>query len=482
MKRLKIFLIVALLLLGFTPRANAASQQHIADSLMNLLKFQKTSDDSLRLLYDVFDASDQKNKITPGNMVLDVAARTKNQEALIDFIPQMAVIVKLDSAYDQKLLGYADLIKDFNHRNAIKVFVQVATASIEANYIPEHELRSTLLRYASEDLRDKDGDFYANLLDLYRMVIFLGTTSRGNLYLEYLTRLEKMIEQVPSDCDYMLNQFYTTVANVHTRNNNPAKAIEADRKLLEVTDKLVERYKEMGRKYRNYNRYYYISYRRMLSNYPGLTFPDIKEIFMKCSQLADIDDEISSDFYGEGRPLIYRLMASKDYEEAVPRIKKALPIVRDNYTKRNLLKLLVEAADSIHDDQTLLVALKEYNALLQERVDQQSEEAYSELQIRYDIDSLKADKETLALEKKEAEVATNQRVIAVALACVLILVVLMMYLYRSNFSLKRRIHDTKVENNYLHNTIEELLGDSALKGTLDVRQNSKTSKKGDKSE
>ena len=160
-------------------------------------------------------------------------------------------------------------------------------------------------------------------------------------------------------------------------------------------------------------------------------------------------------------------MASKDYEELVPRIKKALPIVRDNYTKRTLLAILVEAADSIDDQATLLTALKEYNTMLQERVDQQADEAYSELQIRYDIDQLKQ-------EKLQTEVATNQRIIIVALIGVLVLAIALMFIYRSNFSLKRRIRDTKEENVQLHRTIEELLGDSALKSTLNVRQNVKS--------
>lgn len=458
--------------------AEAANQQHIADSLMTRLKFQKTSEDSLKLLYDIFDSSDQRKKRAVGDMVLDIAVRTRNQDALVDIIPQLAVIVKLDSAYDSKLIRYTNLIEEPAHRNAIRVFIQVMTAADEANYIPEEDLRKVLLQYASHTDSNVD-DQFDELLDLFRIVTFLGTTSRGNLYLDYLSRLEKMIEIVPKDCVYLRNLFYTTAANVHTRNNNPAKAIEADRKLLEVIDELKDRYEKMGRKYRNYNRFYYISYRRMLSNYKALSFPEIKEIFVKCAQLADIDDEIQSDFYGQGRPLIYRLMASKDYKEVVYWINKALPQVKDVYTKRSLLGILVEASDSLGDNATLLSALKAQNELLQERVDQQSEEAYSELQIRYDIDKLKSEKETLKLEKKQSEVATSQRVIIVALIGVLVLAIVLMFIYRSNFSLKRRIRDTKEENVQLHRTIEELLGDSALKGTLDVRQNSFKNKKKD---
>lgn len=465
-----------LLLLLIVPDAKAANQQHIADSLMNQLRFCKTPDDSLKILYDIFDSSVQSKKQQVGDMVLDIAARINNQDALVDFIPQLSVIVKLDSAYDQKLMKYADLVKNIDDRQGIKVFIQVMTAADEANYIPEDKLRNVLLQYAS-DMQGNNESQYEDLLNLFRVVTFLGTTSRGNLYLEYLSRLEKMIDKLPKESYYLRNLFYTLAANVHTRNNNPAKAIEADRKLLEVIEDLEKRYEKMGRKYRNYNRFYYISYRRMLSNYKALSFPEIKEIFVKCAQLADIDDEVQKDFYGKGRPLIYRHMAGKDYENVVFWINKALPQTDDVYTRRSLLGLLVEASDSIGDEKTLLYALKAQNELLQERVDQQSEEAYSELQIRYDIDQLKSEKEALKLEKKQTEVATSQRVIIVALIGVLVLAVVLMILYRSNFSLKSRIRDAKEENLGLHRTIEELLGDSALKGTLDVRNDSLKNKK-----
>lgn len=475
MKPLNYLLSFFLLLFLLIPEAEAANQQHVADSLMNNLKFRKTPQDSLALLYDIFDSSDHKHKRAVGDMVLDIAVRTNNQDALIDIIPQMAMLVKLDSVYDKKLMKYTDLIKDSAHSNAIKVFIQVMTAAEEANYIPEEDLRKVLLHYASQTNNNVE-DQFEELLDLFRVVIFLGTTSRGNLYLEYLSRLEKMIDLVPKDCFYLRNVFYTTAANVHTRNNNPAKAIEADRKLLEVIKDLEDKYERMGRKYRNYNRYYYISYRRMLSNYKALSFPEIKEIFVKCAQLAEIDDEVQNDFYGQGRPLIYRLMASKDYKDVVYWVNKSLPQVNDVATRRSLLGILVEASDSIGDQTTLLSALKAQNALLQERVDQQSEEAYSELQIRYDIDRLKSEKEALKLEKKETELATSEHVIIVALIGVLVLAIVMMFVYRSNFSLKRRIRDTKEENLHLHRTIEELLGDSALKSTLDVRQPSSKKK------
>lgn len=450
--------------------ASVVASQIVADSLMNRLKFQKTADDSLKLLYDVYDASEQRYKSKSGRMLLELARHTNNQNVLVDVVPQMAVLLKLDSAMPKEMNVYADLIADPEHRESIKLFIDVVRASVEANYIPESDLREVLRKYASEDLTPK-GNRYEDILDLYRMVIFLGTTTHGNLYLEYLQRLEEMIEALPDEFNYLRNLYYTTAANVYTRNENYEKAIEADKKLIEVIGQLETAYKKLGRKYRDYTRYYYISYRRMLSNYKGLTLDEIKDIYSKCAVIAENDPEVASDFYGEGRPTIYRLMAIEDYEGVVPRIKKALPNVRDNFTRRNMMSMLVTAAEAINDQPTLLSALKDYNEMLQEAIKEQSAEAFRELQIRYDVNQLKSEKETLAMEKKEVEVATGQRVITVALAGLLIFAVLLMVLYRSNFTLKHKIREMQKDNLALHRTIESILDESAnLPGTLDVRE------------
>ncbi len=470
-KRLKLLIFMAIVLLGMTREARAVSYQAEADSLMSLLKYQKTADDSLKMLYNIFDASDQKNKVNPGRMVLELARRTNNQLALVDFIPQVTSLVVRDSLMIEEMLEYTKSIEDPDAAKTVKLFILVKKAADEANYIPDSDLREVLLKYARANMVQRD-DFYKDILGLYRMVIFLGNTKRGNLYLEYLTRLEEMIAKLPIKFGYLTSLYYTTAANFHTRTGNYAKAVEMDRKILEIIAQLEDRYKKMGRHYRDYSRFYYICYRRMLSNYPALSLDEIKDLHAKCAMLAESDPEVASDFYGEGRPTIYRLIAFGDYADAVPRIKKALKVVTDNASRRRLLGMLVMAADSINDEPTLLTALKDYNRMLNTALDEQAAEAYSELQIRYDINQLQDEMEHLAIEKKEVEVATNQRVISVALAGVLVLAVALMFLYRSNFTLKRRMRDTKDENAQLHQTIESMLGDSALKSTLDVRQGS----------
>ncbi len=471
-KHLKSFLLIIALVIP-TMVCHAIGTQEIADSLKVRLAVAKTQSDSLRLLYDIFDASDQGRKEPVGWELLDLAVRMNHQVALIDMVPQMASLTRKQLKNDRKLLYYASNIEDRDHRKACELFVHVQRAMDEASYIPEEDLRDAILRYAKEDMTPKN-DLFEDILDLYRMVVFVGAGARGNLYLEYLNRLEKMISRLPPDCYYIRNLFYTTSAICHSQNGNYRKAIEADQALIDVISHLEERYHSMGRTYRNYDRYYYICYRRMLSNYKGLTKEEIKDYYAKCALLAEENREVADDFYGEGRPTIYRLMAEKDYAALVPRLKKAIQMMKDKSTAnsniyRDLLGMLVIASDSIGDSATTLTALKEYNMELEQQLKSNSEEAYRELQTRYDVETLKAERNESEMLRRDSELMAGQKVITVALVALLIFVILLMVIYRKNFTLKQRVRDLKKETTQLHKTVERLLHDGKPAGTVEVK-------------
>ena len=468
-KRIYFLLIISICLLCQSQVA-FCEDQVVADSLLSQMKYRKTAEDSLKLYYDVFDASVLSKKLPVGKKILELAHRTNDQRALLDFIPQVTSVGVSDSATVAEMMRYADLLEDPMARKTVKVFIKVKKATEEASYIPESDLSAALIKYARERSQAGKGDFYDDMSALWKVLVFLGNRNQGNLYLEYLTRLEDMMDQVPPECVYLLNQFYTTAANVHTRNGNPAKAIEMDRKLLGVIATLEKRYKDMGRTYRDYTRHYYVCYRRMLGNYKALSLEEVKDLYTKCAMLAEKNEDVSRDFYEKGTPTIFRMMAEQDYVSAVPKIKQALKTERSKNMRGRLLRMLVTAADSINDETTLLTALRDYSQFLKTTLDAQSEEAYQELQIRYDINKLKAERDTLESEKRDVEQATRQRVIAVSLIGLLVLAIVMMYLYRSNFSLKKRMRNTLEENAQLHTTIEDMLGSTGLKRTLDVRE------------
>lgn len=446
----------------------AASTQTETERLHQELSKASNIADSTALLYDIFDLSEQSCKLTPGWQLLAIAERTRNDEMLSDMITQLAVIQKNDTIALKKLANKAKLIRGKDRRLGAKLFIDVMDASMKAHHVNEATRHDILVNLALQEMGDAD-DIYGEIRDLYHVVLFLGQSTNGNFYLEYLDRLEKLIDRLPEENAYLKNLFYTSATNTYSAIGNHEKAVECDRKLLEIIDTLKTRYAGMGRKYRNYDRYEYLCYRRMLRNYKVLTLDEVKEYYTKCGQLASTDPDVAADFHKKGRPTVYRMLATKDYTGLIPKIKNAIETNTDKAIHCELLGSLVEVADSLNDKATLLPALREYNNLLSERLENNSEEAYRELQIRYDLNRLKTEKIHLELEKRDAEISTRQKLIVVALGAVLVLALFVMWLYRNLFRLRHFSRELRNENVRLKNQIDELTSDGFPAQTSDLR-------------
>lgn len=208
----------------------------------------------------------------------------------------------------------------------------------------------------------------------------------------------------------------------------------------------------------------------MLRNYKVLSFDEVKELYTKCARIAENNEEVYKDFHNVGRTTAYRLMAEKRYAEAVPKLMNALDKTDDSNLRVSLVNMLVEAADSVGDDNTLLFALKESNALYKEKMRVNSEEAYRELQIRYDVNNLKNANSQLEIDKRDSDIATHQKLISVILAALLVMVIFLMLLYRKHFSLRQKVRDLKIENERLHKNIEDILDDGTPQGTIDLHK------------
>lgn len=463
-----IFYTIALISL-FSPAALRSANPALASTLRQGLSGCKTADDSLKVLLDVYDASVNKERPAIGREVLDLAERLDRQDLIEDFILQLSQLHKKDDAVMRSLVIEAEKINDAESRKGVQLFVNVMRALNEVTYVPDSEFQKALLKYARADMIPT-GDLYQDILDLYRVVIFLGKSEKNNLYLEYITRLENMIQKLPAKRYYIRNLFYTTAALTHTQNGNSKKAIEADKELVDVIGQLEEKYRKAGRKYRDYSRYYYISYRRMLRNYSALTLDEVKELYTKCAMLAEKNVDVREDFYESGRPIVYRLMAEHKYGEAIPRIKNSLEKNTDSNIHRELLQMLVEAADSVNDEATLLSSLRESNHLLQRQLEQKSEEAYRELHTRYDLNNLKKENTKLEVEKRDTELRSGQKLITLILISMLALAVLLMVLYRRHFNLRQKCHDLRKENERLQKYMENMLNDGVPSGSVELRK------------
>lgn len=466
MKILKFLFLIATGLIPLKSNAELGDREVYAE-LRSKLAAAKTTSDSVTNLYDLFDVAIGSEKKKAGWALLDLAVQHDDQNVLADLIPQMAYLEMKNEENMKKLTNYAQLLKDSTQLKTVNLFLDVTKSNYYLIYNTDVDRHDVIVKYAQHDFSTSD-NLYDNIGDLYRMVTFLGQTTYGNIYLEYLTQLEKMIEQLPENSRQLRSLFYTTSANVHTRNGNHKKALEADRRLLKLIDTLAEKARKEGRSYRDYSRNYYICYRRMLRNYPGMSPEEINDIYAKCLELAEVNPEVKADIYDKCYITSYKLMSEQKYAEAIPYIKKSLAHALDDSNKNQLIGMLVMAATATNDNATLIPALKDFIKILQDKLIQNNESAYHELQIRFDVNKLKEENVALELDKRDAMIMGRQRVITAALASLLIMAVILMLLYRSHFRLRHRVEDLRVENNRLHQHLKELLSDGTPDGTISM--------------
>ncbi|MDE6511045.1 MAG: hypothetical protein K2L00_03000, partial [Muribaculaceae bacterium] len=105
----------------------------------------------------------------------------------------------------------------------------------------------------------------------------------------------------------------------------------------------------------------FISYRRILSNYPGLTDEEIETIHDSIIALYNRDPDVRRTMDTNKQAFAFYLMAKKNYQDAIPALKGILKISDlSAYQKQKFNSMIMEAAKEIGDQQTYVAAMEEY--------------------------------------------------------------------------------------------------------------------------
>ena len=107
MSRRLLFAIVAVFLVSVDALAGGT----VADGLRAGLSKATNASDSLKILFDVYDSSPQKDKDAVGWQILDVASRINEQDVLLEFLPQMTMLNLKNDEKMRDLLVLAEKIR-----------------------------------------------------------------------------------------------------------------------------------------------------------------------------------------------------------------------------------------------------------------------------------------------------------------------------------------------------------------------------------
>lgn len=477
------YIFVIIILLLSAPTANSEQRTHVCDSLRAELHYAYSAADSISILYDLFDASPRKERRAYGFMLYEVATKANATAERLDILRQLANAYPGNDSIQAWLEREASSISKSDEQQETLTFIRLTRISTQATYTSERDRQQKLHKILHQMAENPSGDIYDQIVRQFTVCIYLGRDTQGGLLAEYFGKLDNLIEQAPHPLSSIRSLFYTQAAIVYSNNRIHLKAIEADRKLLEIIDSLSVKYAQAGRKFRSYDTSKYICYRRMLSNYPALTKEEADDYYDKVLALAERDSDIKTSLKERPEATIYYLMKHKRYAEAIPLIKKLLQTQENTRSRLYLMKMLKEAATATGDKATLLDVALDYNNVLEEYIALKATERYRELQIIYDINKLKIRNDELELYRQKATAESHRSLIIAGFVIVILLIILVItlsLLFRRSRKLSEEIRqaneDLLAERDNLQRTQADLI---AARDQARIAANQKTDFIGD---
>lgn len=364
MKRIEIIIILLTLLTGFySAKADVKpGRQSLIDQYSKQLINTTSARDSVRILYYIFDLSDRKGQNKYAWDIYYTAGRAENVNAQLDMLRNLANLNSSNDSVIERLLTLTDEISNEESRAATRTYIVNQHINRKSRQPGDTDLQKMLLDSITKSHNLEGKDIYDKLSLLYQIIQYLGVDADGVLFKECLDAYGKLIEDLPAS-DYPLkNQFYTTAAIIHSRmNGNPAKAIEYDKKLLEIIDQLQQMYIKKNRKFRNYDTNKFISYRRMMGNYKALSIEEIQSLHDSILTLYSRNPDVRKTMDNEGQAFAFYYMATKDYDRAIPAMIGLLKNPdMSTYQKQKYNSMLIEAAKAVKDQKTYVEAMENY--------------------------------------------------------------------------------------------------------------------------
>ena len=407
---------------------DAAKKQAISDTLARQLSQTKAATHRLQILYDLFDLAPHDSVTVTGERVLEAALEVKDYASAMDMYRRLGSFnIGRDTLRIESYINGLTKLPKSPERDATECFLYLSLMTAKAHYLDEdmryNQLMHLLQRF--RDTRTQNQPIYDRVVMMFTLCNYLDAAVPGEILTSYLNELEGLIKQMPYKLNGLENMFYLHSAMVYTSNDQPARAVAADRELLQVINRLDNERIQQGRIYRNYDRFRYSVYRRMLSNYDALSDEEVEKIYRRVLELQKTNEAVADDMAHNPRVEAYYNMAKENYATALPLLMACLDKERQQHNRRQLLRLAVKAATETGDTQTLNNVAREYSVILEKTLKERTFQRGKELRALYEVAEITdpdSNQASLA-ERTENRNTTLTIILWIALAIIIAIVV-----------------------------------------------------------
>lgn len=413
--------------------------------------------DSLAPLFNLYDLIVTADRNEIGFQLMHTARRAKNTTVALDIIRNLANNNMRNDSILTELLAEAKDYPESADRRETVTFIKLMRNNALFKY-SSPEVKTESLHSQLERLDGTpSNNIYDRIVMLHAVCATLANFPEDDTFRGYVDQLNELVEQLPPSDIFLRNFFYVNAAISYTCSQEYQRAIYYDQKLLQIINRLEERNRQNGRKFKSYAPNRYIIYTRMLENADGLTPSEVEEFYRKAMDIVKNDPRAAHTYAKSPTPTIYYNYYHRNYAKVLELLKEYLDLDHLTYRQLSTLKMLIESARATGDNKMLLEAYPHYVDMLREYISARSNEKHNVLQVVYDLNQMKA--ENIRLEKeRQAQIRDSWRKRMAALIVALVaLLVFVVILYRARRKAQKLAESLEISNKDLEAQKRNLL-------------------------
>lgn len=415
-------------------------------------------DDSISILYDIFDLSDGNGTTVPVAIRLaETAARNQNYSIALDAYRNAANISMRNDSVVSSILEKVKALPQSEERDMSEAFIKVIHNISLARYTDDKQRNKRQQELVREYNRTPPTSLYDRIVQLHAICVNLSVITEGELLVYYVRKLGRLINELPQKDVPLRNMYYVWASMLFTQARYHQEALATTTLLLNEIDKLDKRNEDIGRRYASYDATRYICYTRILENYEALSPADVDQYYALAMKMTESSPRAASTYAMAPLPSIYYNFYKKKYQQAFKLIQECKDSPYLKPKQLQVLKMYIEAATAIGNRDALLQTYPTYTHLLEEKLDKDQRERMRELQELYEINDVKMENIRLLRNEQEAHRHMWEAIAIMGFALLVALLIFYILLLRKNRRRKMVAKQLEESNTALRHERESLV-------------------------
>lgn len=451
------FFISVSAIFGASAATNRTDTPQLVAAYTDSLASARTSADSIRILYNLYDLSAQSSLIPVADQLFATAMHAERYDVALDAMLNLANNYSRNDSVLEIVHNKAMLVPESDDRANALTFITMVRNAAKARYAESEVQKMNDLTELLRQTNDNPPvDTRERIIFLHTLCVYLSEVAEGELLADYLTQLGAQIDELPGDTRALKNLYYVWASIIYTHVGQHNLAVEANKNLLNSINQLEERNRQTGRMLRSYDANRYLIYTRMLANYGELTPQEIEEYYKRAMEIASSDPRAAAVYKSAPLPSIYYYYNKEDYRKAFDLIETCLDSPRIEPEKMSILRMYINSAKVLGENDALVKVYPEYIDLLERDIDTRRRERYRELQVIYGVNEIKTELLQVQQEKQTDAKRFWRAITWVCVAALVIMLLLVIWLLRTIRRTKRLAAELSKANKTLVKESESL--------------------------